>query len=516
MTKKWAVASAMVLTGFSSLLYESIFLLVSVIIIGATAKANACILSLFLLGLALGALTGGYLVKRRQDFRRLLTLSVFMTVIMALLSPVTLSAFSPLFSGATFLPHLLIIVFLIPFFSGMSVPLAVRYLDCDQTEHNTGFIYFANTLGSVLGAALGGLYIIPEYGFFGTIVLSMFLGVIAYLIVLGGTQNSIGKVLLLIITPVLIFVFLIGDGVCFVGQDLSLQKHLYLKRISDEQGTSQEQIGKVIFSKVSTYQHILIVDSVKYGRQLFLNGRIQVSESDSEKYHEFLVMPAVVAHPNPERILVIGEGDGGALPVLLNNTAALIDHVELDPDVIKTSLKYLQKIHKETLNSRRVKRSIMDGRSFLQGTREKYDIVVLAFPDPLEIELSSLFSVEFYELVSDVLTEDGIMVAQTGDVDDVVGDRRYLKAQACILQTVRSIFGQAWIYRTSIPSFLGNNSFIITGKAGDSRTVRNTGLIEEKWQAGTIFNDSLEIQKRLEEEPVPVNRDYKPVLSLFM
>ena len=62
------------------------------------------------------------------------------------------------------------------------------------------------------------------------------------------------------------------------------------------------------------------------------------SERDEFFYHENLVHPAAVAHPDPRRALVIGGGDGGSSEELLkHSTLERVHMAELDPEVIEVA-----------------------------------------------------------------------------------------------------------------------------------------------------------------------------------
>ncbi|MBE8355784.1 polyamine aminopropyltransferase, partial [Leptospira interrogans serovar Pomona] len=66
---------------------------------------------------------------------------------------------------------------------------------------------------------------------------------------------------------------------------------------------------EIILSKQSRFQRI-IVTRWKNEIRLFLNGHLQFSSRDEYRYHETLVHPALLAHPAPKRVLVLGGGDG--------------------------------------------------------------------------------------------------------------------------------------------------------------------------------------------------------------
>ena len=68
-------------------------------------------------------------------------------------------------------------------------------------------------------------------------------------------------------------------------------------------------LQKVIYSGKTAFQNVMIADTFNYGRALFLDGSIQSSEDDESLYHEMLVQPAMLRHPNPRDVLIIGGGE---------------------------------------------------------------------------------------------------------------------------------------------------------------------------------------------------------------
>jgi spermidine synthase len=66
-------------------------------------------------------------------------------------------------------------------------------------------------------------------------------------------------------------------------------------------------------------QLIQVFDSATYGRVLALDGVIQLSERDEFAYQEMIVHLPMFAHANPERVLIVGGGDGGVLREVLRH-----------------------------------------------------------------------------------------------------------------------------------------------------------------------------------------------------
>ena len=70
-----------------------------------------------------------------------------------------------------------------------------------------------------------------------------------------------------------------------------------------------------------------------FGRVLALDGIIQFSQSDEHIYHEMIVHPTLLSHPNPKKFLVIGGGDGGVLREAAKHKLDEMHHVEIDSEI---------------------------------------------------------------------------------------------------------------------------------------------------------------------------------------
>jgi spermidine synthase len=84
------------------------------------------------------------------------------------------------------------------------------------------------------------------------------------------------------------------------------------ERLNAHQGYHYDA-GKTLVSTATPYQKAELVETEAFGRVLLLDGATQVSEKWEYRYHEPMVHPAMLAHPDPQRVLVIGGGDGGIL-----------------------------------------------------------------------------------------------------------------------------------------------------------------------------------------------------------
>jgi len=176
------------------------------------------------------------------------------------------------------------------------------------------------------------------------------------------------------------------------------------------------EIRKVLYSKKSKFQEIQILESKTWGRVLILNKTIQTTERDEFIYHEMISHVPLFLHSKPEKVLIIGGGDGGTLKeVLKHNTVKNVILVEVDKYVIEASKKYLQKIHQNSYYNKRAEIIIGDGVAFIKNCKNIFDVIIIDSTDPVGMA-EDLFSDDFYKDALVALKTDGILVAQSGAI----------------------------------------------------------------------------------------------------
>jgi len=168
----------------------------------------------------------------------------------------------------------------------------------------------------------------------------------------------------------------------------------------------------------SRYQEIVVTHSVRGDdTRLFLNGDLQFSSVDEARYHEALVHPAMAGRH--ERVLVLGGGDGLAMrEVLRYPDVQRAVEVELDPEMLRIARTDpdLTKLNRGSLHDPRVE--LVTGDAFRwvrEQARERFDVIVVDFPDPDTEDLAKLYSVELYGMLARrLLDPGGRIVVQSG------------------------------------------------------------------------------------------------------
>jgi len=172
------------------------------------------------------------------------------------------------------------------------------------------------------------------------------------------------------------------------------------------------KVRETLYTVQTPYQHLAVIDTEEFGRMLVLDGMVQTTVRDEFVYHEMIAHPALVAHPDPKRVAVIGGGDGGVVREVLKHSAVeQVTLVEIDQEVIEASRRYLPEIA-AGLADPRVEILVTDGIQHVRDTRAAYDIVLVDSTEPVGAAVG-LFSESFYRNIYQSLKDDGMMVAQT-------------------------------------------------------------------------------------------------------
>jgi spermidine synthase len=201
--------------------------------------------------------------------------------------------------------------------------------------------------------------------------------------------------------------------------------------------------GQVLVdSRNSIYGH-LAVTAIDRQLNFYENGQLLGAE-DEQMASEQLVHYPMLAHPDPRRVLLIGNGFNGALGEILEHAPERVDYVELDPQLIELAKKYAAPVRRAALADPRVKTVFADGRAFLNRLPEgeptaAYDVVIVNLPGPGTALINRFYTVEFFREVRKRLAPGGLLAVRLAFSPDHVG-RELENLGASIYRTLRTEF----------------------------------------------------------------------------
>ncbi len=244
--------------------------------------------------------------------------------------------------------------------------------------------------------------------------------------------------------------------------------------------------------KVRTqFQSLEVVDTVAYGRSLFLDEKIQSGQSDEFVYHEALVQPAMLAHPAPRRVFIAGGGEGAtAREVLRHRGVESVVMVDIDEEAVAACRTYLGAVHQGAFDDPRLRLIYDDARAELERDAAGFDVIVVDVTDPLAGGPSyRIFTREFYQIARSKLRPGGVLAVQAES-----GDVGALEGHCAIIKTLKSVFSRVEGYRAHVPSFGETWGFAVASDAAlpsDLSAETVDRLLAERGCAGLRFYDGI-------------------------
>ena len=233
------------------------------------------------------------------------------------------------------------------------------------------------------------------------------------------------------------------------------------------------KVSETLHTEKTEYQDLAVIDTVQFGRMLVLDGMVMTTLKDEFVYHEMISHVALNTHPNPENVLVIGGGDGGAIREIVKHSKvkkAVL--VEIDSRVIEVSKQYLPEIAAALSGNPKVEVKVEDGIKYIAEAKNQFDVIIVDSTEPVGPAVG-LFALDFYQAISQALKPDGIMVAQTESPffnPDLISR---------VFKDISSVFPITKLYLANIPTYpSGLWSFTLGSKQYDPELVDENSLPE--------------------------------------
>ncbi|MDI3328142.1 MAG: polyamine aminopropyltransferase [Alicyclobacillaceae bacterium] len=187
---------------------------------------------------------------------------------------------------------------------------------------------------------------------------------------------------------------------------------LWLTEVESGHLRLEWKLKRVLHYERSPFQEIAIVETETFGKALVLDGVVQTTVQDEFIYNEMISHVPLAVHPRPERVLVIGGGDGGVVRECLKYPSVRsIDMVEIDERVTAACYEHLPELA-GWIYDPRVRLRFEDGVAYVRDCKEQYDVVIVDSSDPFG-PATALFQEEFYRNVRRVLLPGGVMTCQS-------------------------------------------------------------------------------------------------------
>lgn len=202
---------------------------------------------------------------------------------------------------------------------------------------------------------------------------------------------------------------------------------------------------------MSEFQDVELVQTGPFGKVLLLDGKLQSAEADEHVYHECLVHPALLHHPNPKTVFIAGGGEGAtARECLRHKSVEKVVMVDIDKVVCDFCEMHLD-ANRAAFKDKRFQLVVDDARKQLVEWPGKFDVIIGDLADPVYGgPCYQLYTQDFYEtVVKQKLNPGGIFVTQSGPA----GYLTHTEVFTPINSTLRAVFPKVVPYAAHVPSF---------------------------------------------------------------
>ena len=280
------------------------------------------------------------------------------------------------------------LVLLAPFclVSGYFFPCACRALTSQGASRAPGRVYGLETLGAALGVLLLQLFLLGRYSSLGlALATGLFLALAPWLL---DRPRGWGR----------------RSG-AFLAALLPAVALLWLPSLENRSRAWQWPGRQMAAAADSPYAFL---SAAREDGQVsfFANNLWQFTYPDPYSA-ETQVQLALLMHPEPRKMLLLGGGPGLVPEILKTPGLARLDYVELDPQLLDLAQGLISRAMSWTRDPR-VHLALQDARRFVGRTPERYDVILMALPEPRSAQLNRFYSREFFALVATRLAPGGI------------------------------------------------------------------------------------------------------------
>ncbi len=230
----------------------------------------------------------------------------------------------------------------------------------------------------------------------------------------------------------------------------------YTEKHTPHSGITME-VRKSLFHGESEFQTLDILDTYEFGRMMLLDGVVMLTERDEFVYHEMLAHVPLNTHPAPERVLVIGGGDGGTVREILKHPRVReVTLVEIDRMVVEAAREHLPGIS-AGLDDPRTRIVFDDGIKYVADSAPgRYDVILVDSTDPVG-PAEALFGRDFFQNCSRALGPEGVFVTQSES------PFYHLPFMVDVSGRIKGIFARTAFYLAAVTTYPGGTWSFLMG-----------------------------------------------------
>ncbi|MFQ5515241.1 MAG: fused MFS/spermidine synthase [Myxococcota bacterium] len=401
------VLAVFFLSGFAALGYEVLWTRALLVHLKASTYAFSLMLSVYLLGVALGsAVASGIVARIRNPLNAIAVCQIGIAVTIAAglylfpelrqlgMTAIGSRRIDSFARAVAFMSSQAFIVLFPPtVFMGAMFPfgIAAYHRPPQSVAGSVGTLYAVNTAGNIAGSIVIGFFLIAILGVRHSLIALISVNLALAAVLLARPSLSLARRLTVAAVAIATVLMI----------HLGISQTLFYESITSPQ-------NKIVFYAEGASDTVAVVERPKQrDRTLIYSDGRGAAGTSTLRWNLYLGHLAPLLHPEPKQILHICYGSGNSVLALTRHAPERIDAVELSPHVRDASAFFWT--NENVLADSRVNLIIEDGRNFLLGTRRMYDVISLEPPNIYTAGVVNLYTREFYDVARSHLKPGGLM-----------------------------------------------------------------------------------------------------------
>ncbi len=375
------------------------------------------------------------------------------------------------------LPYCLLSGFLLAAFSGLA--------SARRDWRQIGDVYVLDTLGGIVGGLLFALCLVRFFAPFeiATLLLTVNLLAAAWLAHVSGRRVMRAAIV----------------GV--LGASLVLLWQTDLERRT---GQAMFPGLDVVHAESTPYGNVAVT---RQGTQLtvYENG-VPIGATEDTAAAEEVVHYALVQHPEPRNVLLVGGGLVGATHEVEKYPVTRIDYVELDPAILR-----IAEAVAGMGGDARVHAIAGDARRYVRTMHGAYDAILMAVPDPSSAQLNRFYTVEFFTEVRRALRAGGVFSLGLSGAENYATPEMRLLA-AAVYRSLAAVFPNVLVIPGARQYFVASErplGYDIAARL-ESKHIA-TRYVRREVLAATLTADRLAAARTMVTAAAATNHDFRPL-----
>jgi len=425
-------------TGFASFVYEIGWIRLLSLILGSSTHSFDAMISAFILGLAFGGLFVRRILHRCSgDLAPVLGV---IQVLMGSFAALSLYLYKPFFEAVqsshgifakteaafplySVYKYLLCLAMMFPaaFCAGMTLPIITWRLVRDTGRDSfTGLVYGWNTIGSIIGAALAGLVLIPLLQLKWTIFAGAALDILLGLILLAVSfKLPAGKLAwrpialrvgaVAVVAAALLPAFWTGFNPSVLASGGFRQASLASGKLPEIVEIDHGRTATISVGESGDVRYIATNGKSDGALYMGTKEKAMAKVGDENTVAQLAVLPMLTRHGEYDAA-VIGMGTGMTGHYLLgDHRLKSLDLIEIEGAVVKLA-RHFQPRNDRIWNDERLNLVIDDAKRHFYTSRRQYDVIISEPSNPWVSGVAGLFTKEFYSHLQHFLKPGGLLV----------------------------------------------------------------------------------------------------------